>query len=220
LRFEHAASTASTVYRVEAKLANAPGTPPLPWIVGNPIFIGPSLPRVRPQPRQSPATDTHVVFEGGDAARWHVERDAASRGRVAVEEVAWGGEALALEYALGLGTPAGQYAALVAGLERGGVRGWTRVSFKAAADAPMRVSVQLRAPGTGARWMRSVVLETGPQALLVRFTDLLPIDAAPMPIPLGVVDSLLFVVDTTNTPTGRSGTVWLDDVRFEREAEP
>jgi hypothetical protein len=220
LRFEHAASTASTVYRVEAKLADAPGTPPVPWIVGNPIFIGPSLPRIRPQPRPSPASESHAVFEGGDAARWHVERDGASRGRVAVQEVAWGGEALALEYALGSGTPAGQYAALVTGVEQGGVQRWTRVSFRAAADAPMRVSVQLRAPGTGARWMRSVVLEPRPEPLLVRFADLLPIDAAPMPIPLGVVDSLLFVVDTVNTPTGRSGTVWIDDVRFEREAQP
>ena len=54
----------------------------------------------------------------------------------------------------------------------------------------------------------------------VPFIDMTPIDAAPMPIPLGQVDSLLFVIDTTNTPTGRQGTVWIDDVRLERAPDP
>jgi hypothetical protein len=46
------------------------------------------------------------------------------------------------------------------------------------------------------------------------------IDRAPSPIPLTAVDSILFVVDTTNTPPGRQGTLWLDDVRLERADEP
>ena len=64
LRFEHAASPATAVYRVEAKLPGVPGTPPVPWIVGNPIFIGPSLPRVRPTPASLPGG------RDGDALRW------------------------------------------------------------------------------------------------------------------------------------------------------
>ena len=46
LRFDHAPSRASSVYRIEAKLPDAPGSPPVPWIVSNPIFVGPALPRV------------------------------------------------------------------------------------------------------------------------------------------------------------------------------
>jgi hypothetical protein len=80
----------------------------------------------------------------------------------------------------------------------------------------MRVSVQLRAPASGARWLRSVVVEPGPQVFTVPFTDMIPVDQALMPIPLADVDSILFVVDTTNTPTGRHGTLWIDDVRLEQ----
>jgi hypothetical protein len=219
LQFEHAASPASAVYRVEAKLANAPGTPPVPWIVGNPIFIGPALPRVRPQLQFSPATDTERLLDA-DGSRWHVEQDPTSRARSEVQPVPWGAEARALEYRLGPGDRAGQYAALVSGVGTEGLPKWTRVAFKAAADAPMRVSIQLRAPGSGARWMRSVVLDTNPAALTIPFSDMVPIDQAPMPIPLREIDSLLFVVDTTNTPTGRQGTVWIDDVRFETAPNP
>ena len=223
VRFEHAASRATAVYRVEAKLPGAPGTPPVPWIVGNPIFIGPSLPRLRPKPRVSPAVDAEVLFEGGDVARWRVERDAASSGRIAAQEAPWAlghGEAVAFEYALGPGDRAGQYAALVTPVGQGGLSAWTRLSFKAAADAPMRVSVQVRNPRSGARWQRSVVIDPRPQDLLVTFADMAAVDEAPVPIPLGDIDSVLFVVDTTNTPTGRRGTLWIDDVRLERAAAP
>jgi hypothetical protein len=218
LRFEHAASPATAVYRVEAKLPRAPGTPPVPWIVGNPIFIGPSLPRVRAPRHVPPALETEVLFDGSDVARWRVEKDAASRGRIAARPAPWDGAAVALEYALGPGERAGQYAALVTGVGQEGLSRWTRLSFKAAADAPMRVSVQLRAPRSGARWARSVVIDPRPQDLLVTFSDMAAIDQAPVPIPLGDIDSVLFVVDTTNTPTGQRGTLWLDDVRRERAA--
>jgi hypothetical protein len=220
LRFEHAASRATAVYRVEAKLPGAPGTPPVPWIVGNPIFIGPSLPRIPSERRLSPAVETEMLFDGTDVARWRVEHDAASRGRVAAQPGPWEGEAAALEYRLGAGARAGQYAALVRDVGQGGLSRWTRIRFKAAADAPMRVSVQLRAPRSGARWQRSVVLDPRPQVLDVTFADMLAIDQAQVPIPLSEIDSLLFVVDTTNTPTGRSGTVWVDDLQLERAAQP
>jgi hypothetical protein len=218
LRFEHAASTATAVYRVEAKLPGVPGTPPVPWIVGNPIFIGPSLPRVRPTPPVSPAVETEMLFDGGDVARWRVERDGASNGRIGEERAPWEGEAVALDYALGPGDRAGQYAALVTGVGQGNLSRWTRLTFKAAADAPMRVSVQVRNPRSGARWGRSVVVDPRPQNLLVAFADMAALGGAPVPIPLGDIDSLLFVVDTTNTPTGRRGTLWIDDLRLERTA--
>jgi hypothetical protein len=216
MRFEHAASAATAVYRVEAKLRAAPGTPPVPWIVGNPIFIGPSLPRVRPERQTAPALETEVLSDGSDVARWRVEQDAASQAQLAVEAATWNEEAVALQYALAPGERSGQYAALVTGVGQGGLSRWTRLSFKAAADAAMRISVQVRNPRSGARWRRSVVVDTRPQDLLVTFAEMVAVDGPPVPIPLGDIDSLLFVVDTTNTPTGRRGTLWIDDVRLER----
>jgi hypothetical protein len=64
------------------------------------------------------------------------------------------------------------------------------------------------------------VLDEVPRARYVPFGEMTPIDGAPTPIPLRDVDSVLFVVDTTNTPPGRHGTVWIGDVRLERAAEP
>ena len=75
-------------------------------------------------------------------------------------------------------------------------------------------------PRRGTRWLRSVVVEGEPEVRYVTFAEMTPIDRAPSPIPLRAVDSILFVVDTTNTPPGRQGTLWLDDVRLERAAEP
>ena len=216
LRFEHAASAASSVYRVEAKLASAPGTPPIPWIVSNPIFVGPALPRVRRTVELPAATDAELLAAAGDITRWHVEQDAASRARSVVQQPPWGGQAVALEYGLGAGPAAGQYAALVAEVGQGVLQRWTQVTVTAAADAPMRVSVQLRAPATGARWMRSIVVEPPGRPIVIPFADMVPIDEAPASIPLGDIDSLLFVIDTTNTPTGRHGAVWVGDVRLER----
>ena len=137
-----------------------------------------------------------------------------------MQAVTWGGAALALDYALGSGAPAGQYAALVAAVGQGRLRRFTRVGFRGAADRPMRVWVQLRAPATGTRWVRSVVLDAQPRTVLVPFEEMTPVDGAPASIPLADVDSILFVVDTVNTPPGRRGTLWIDDVRLERAPTP
>ena len=76
-----------------------------------------------------------------------------------------------------------------------------RLSFKAAADAPMRVSVQVRDPRSGARWQRSVVwIDPRHRICSSTFADMAAVDEAPVPIPSGDIDSVLFVVDTTNTP--------------------
>jgi hypothetical protein len=232
LRFDHAPSRAGTVYRIEAKLPDAPGSPPVPWIVSNPIFVGPALPRVRATIKPTPAQETERVFDGRDASAWHVEQDPTSRASLSRQpavpdpvaqpekEDASSATPLALSYRLSPGVPAGQYAALVVGVGQGRLQRFTRVRFRRWADAPMRVSVQLRAPATGARWLRSVVVDGDPQVGYVTFAEMTSIDRAPSPIPLSAVDSILFVVDTTNTPPGREGTLWLDDVRLERAADP
>jgi hypothetical protein len=53
--------------------------------------------------------------------------------------------------------------------------------------------------------------------IIVPFADLRPVDATGSPAPaLARVDSLLFVVDTVNTPLGGNGRIWIDDVKYVR----
>jgi hypothetical protein len=83
----------------------------------------------------------------------------------------------------------------------------------------MRLSVQVRIPGTGPgeRWGRSVFLDGNARDVTVFFDDLIPRGATTTPRPdLSKVESLLFVVDTVNTRVGTAGQLWLDDVRYER----
>ncbi|MGH8311271.1 MAG: hypothetical protein ACRETX_15940, partial [Steroidobacteraceae bacterium] len=95
-----------------------------------------------------------------------------------------------------------------------------RLTFKVHADRPMRVSVQLRAPGAdpaGERWHRSVFVDTSPREIAVAFDDMTPQGQTSTPLPpLDRVTALLFVVDTVNTPAGTGGQLFVDDVRFER----
>ena len=127
-----------------------------------------------------------------------------------------GGSELALRYALRGAPVDGQYAALVRRLD-GGLAGDDRLVFRARASRPMRVDVELRAPvgPDGARWGRSVYLDTEPRDVTVFFDDLRPIGPTSGPSPdLAAIDSLLFVVDTTHTAPGTAGVVWLDDVKI------
>jgi hypothetical protein len=95
----------------------------------------------------------------------------------------------------------------------------------------MRLSVQLREPGreagaegggeaaaeAGERWHRSVYLDATPRDITVYFDDLTPRGVTSRPQPtLANVHSILFVVDTVNTPLGGNGTIWIDDVTYAR----
>jgi hypothetical protein len=77
----------------------------------------------------------------------------------------------------------------------------------------------VRAPGNGAgqRWHRSVYLEQEPREITVFFSDMLPRGTTAAPRPnLANVESILFVLDTVNTPLGGNGTLWLDDIKYAK----
>ena len=67
------------------------------------------------------------------------------------------------------------------------------------------------------RWHRAVYLDSTPRDITVYFDDMTPRGAtsSPRPIPANV-RSILFVVDTVNTPLGGNGTFWIDNVRYAR----
>ncbi len=94
-----------------------------------------------------------------------------------------------------------------------------RLSFRARSEAPMRLSVQARAPGgrEGQRWQRSIYLDQTPRDVSVFFTDMRPSGPTDSAQPdRRAIDGLLFVVDTTNARGGTSGRFWLSGVRLEK----
>jgi hypothetical protein len=209
-------------YRVEVRLPGAPGQPPVPWIVTNPIYVNGD-----PSPAGTVAAATStaaapgppptftVQYANGPATGWTVEKSAQSLAALDVVPAVPGTQ-LSFRYALG-GTRAQSPFAAVAMPAGTALAGSTRMVFIARADRPTRLSIQLRAPTgpEGERWHRSVYLDQMPRAITVDFADMTPSGRTSQPRPdLGAVQSVLFVVDTVNADLGSSGTIWLDDIRY------
>ena len=218
-----------TAYRIEVFLPGAPGNPPIPWIVSNPIYVGGASSggfdpfRGTSAASGGPAEPAGPVQGRPLALDWRVEqRDAEVSltsdvlrpgGEVAGAEVA-GGEVAGAEVRMTfeLGSDAETYAAAVHAVEAGGLVGATAVRFDAEASRPMRLSLQLRrgdpAGGEGDRWRRSFYVSPERRSVTVPFDQLAPVtpdlDARP---DLAAIDSLLIVVDTVNTFPGARGVL-------------
>lgn len=205
------------VYRAEIALNHAPGTPPVPWIVTNPIYIG------RPeQPAEAPSRGAAQAFASvygdGPVSAWQIEANADSRGAVDAAPAEGGGTQLRWRYALGGTQSDSPYVALVTAAGPA-LPGYDRVSFAIRADRPMRVSLQLRVPrgSDGERWQRSVYVDEQRRDVTVFFDDMKPAGFTTTRRPLlSGVQSLMWVVGAPNTLPGTSGQVWLDDVRYGR----
>jgi hypothetical protein len=210
---EYEGAPRPAVYRVEVRLPDGPGQPAVPWIVSNPIYVG--IPAHPPAvPSRGGPTETVSIYTDGPAPAWTVEHSPTAQGALDVVGSV-GGTQLEFRYALSGVASASPYAALVVpvGPE---VQQHTRVTFMARADRPMRVSVQLRLPA-GERWQRSVYVDETPRDVTVFFDETTPVGSTPTRRPaLSEVQSLLFVVDTVNTPPGTAGRLFLDSVRLEK----
>ena len=203
------------VYRAEVQLSGAPGNPPVPWMVSNPIYVG--LNRMPPPAVEQPAARFTSVYENGPANGWTVESSPRSKSAFEVTPGP-GGTQLSLRWGLGGTMSENPYVALVmpAGTA---LSASDRLTFTARADRPTRVSVQLRSPnsGEGERWHRSVYLDENARDVTLFFDDMRPRGLTGQERPnLATVDSVLFVVDTVNTSPGTSGQFWIDDVRYGR----
>jgi len=181
-------------YRIEVRVLGAPGDPPVPWIVSNPIyFLAP-----RPRAIQMPPNGAETTRITPD--RWHIEKDRASSAVLRT-----GSGEVEFQYTLGMGDRASQYAALAAELPREPFR---QVAMKLAANRPMRVSLQLR-DTEGRRWGRSAYIPPDGRELLVPLGEFRPIaNSAFAPDPR-TLKSVLVVVDLTNSSPGSSGTLHL-----------
>jgi hypothetical protein len=201
-------SVGEGTYRVEVYLTNAPGQPAIPWIVSNPIYVRPAAWGAPPATIIEDAT----LSRGAQGGPWHVEKDDASTAQVAQTDYPTG--PVQFTFHLGSGERAGKYVALGVGVGKG-LTERTRLSLRAHASQPMRISVQARQPHSGRRWQRSVYVDTRPRDITVRFADMRPVGTDGTFEP-AEADTLLFVVDTTNTKPGTAGSFTLENVRVER----
>ncbi len=222
------------VFRAEVYLSGRQGDHAVPWIVGNPIYAGGIVDPRRPAPRAEP---TEVVPIAAESTGWYIEKQAKSGGEVRVAPADRGAglqtreittydirhttydtatrAALDFTFTLAPGRRDNQFAALAHHLD--GLQNYDRLQFRARATRPMRLSVQFRIaePTGGERWQRSVYLDEQPRDVTVFLDDVRPIGPTSSWLPnLSRVSTVLFVVDTVNTPPGTSGVVHLEDVRW------
>jgi hypothetical protein len=204
------------VYRVEVRWPGAPGAPPVPWLVSNPIYVGRRPTLERPPPRRPARTDRGLYLGESTTEGWALEQDPTTRAGVFVESSARG-RALTFRFTLGRGLDRSPFAALVRHTS-GDLGAYDRIRLRARASQPLRMSVQLRAdaPDQPERWHRSVYLDVEPRDVAVFFDELVPLGPTRRRRPpLAAVRAVLFVIDTTNTLPGTSAALWFDEVRLE-----
>jgi hypothetical protein len=212
------ASSDAGVYRVEMHWPGAPGEPPVPWVVSNPIYVLAS-PRAteRAVTAIPPPKQLNVRYANGPATDWHIENSPRSQGALDVVS-SIGGTQLLMRYALGGTEDDGPFVAVSMTVPQG-LADYDRLLFTAQSNRPTRIWVQLRVPGSGQgrSWHRSVYVDEMPRTISVAFAGFTPLEAATTGTPaLGDVRDVLFVVDTINTRPGMSGQLWLDDVTLGR----
>lgn len=206
------------VYRVEAHVPGAPGTPAVPWMLSNPIYVGltrnvgVATPPAEPLSR-IPARTAEVTLEKG--ARDLSElieaqvNDARDRRFAGEPPIGW-------RFSLSTGAPDGQFAAVQVPTI-GGLAGVDRVRFIVRAAAPIRAWVQLRAGRETERWGMTFYADAATRMVDLPLSGFRPIGATSSAAPpLDRVDALLFVVDTLNSRPGASGSMTISEVAFVR----
>lgn len=193
------------VYRVEVEFPRVS----VPWIVSNPITVAAATSLVGP-PSAGEDTGAGLRAVAAGGPRWSVEQDPLSTG-----VVEHGDGASRLRFTLGGGPAYGQYVALVVGGHDASAV--EAVSFVGQASQPLRVSVQVRLPGTAGRqrWRRSVYLDTTSRPVTLRLQDLEPVERSTTQRPIfAPLHSLLFVVDTVNTKPATTASFTIRDLQL------
>ena len=114
----------------------------VPWLATNPIYVRPLLSEA--SARVLPVPQIVLPLAGsGEAGRWSTELAPGARGQAAPVD----GHPRRVAFTWQLGDTAGQYAALR--LPAAALTGFDRIIVRAAADRPMRIWLQLRAPRGG-----------------------------------------------------------------------
>ena len=190
--------------RFEVRVPGAPGSPPVPWLLSNPIYFLSAATATTKPPVEPPAVRLPADTQ------WHSEHDE----RTVAKLQNLGGQ-VTLDYTLGAGDRRSQFAAAVGDI-RGRAAKFSSILFSATASRPGRISVQLRYGGE-VRWARSVYVDASVREARVPVNRLVPVDLQKGPAPdTSTADSLLFVADLTNARPGDSNTVHISNLRFEK----
>jgi hypothetical protein len=201
------------VYRAEVTLPRAPGVPPVPWMVSNPVYIGARAETVK----AAAPVRTQEAFWKGDFRDAKIEKNTASEGALSTATPPGSDVELQFRYALGGRVSDHPYAAVSLPVSIAPDANAV-VELSAHADRPMRVSVQLRSPGSGDghRWRTSIYLDDTSRTFSIPVDRMRPVDDTSASGDLGSVNSLLVVVDSVNTSLGNGGRVWLTNARLAR----
>jgi len=192
--------------RIEVRVPGSPGSPPVPWLLSNPVFS--SAPTIPP----STVLSGDVVTPPRELD-WRVEKDSRSTATLTA-----GQQQAAMHYTLAPGARTSQFVALAGDLKDGEMGSVQELVFSAFASGPIRVSVQLRYAGRGGeRWGSSVYVDSNPRDVVVALDRMRPLDrqTGQTPDP-ATASSLLFVVDLTNAKPGDSNTFSIGNLRIAR----
>jgi hypothetical protein len=191
-------------FRIEVRVASAPGQPPVPWLVSNPIF---RLPPVATTTATEPSTVLALPATG-----WRIEHSEGSEGSA---QTASSGE-VEFRYRLRGEPRASQFVALVHDLPAS-LPPFDAIAFTARAGAPRRVSVQLRFAKDGdARWGKSAYVGERLAPIVVPVTAMRRADGTAQRPDTGRATSLLFVIDLTNAFPGDAQTIHVAELRLVR----
>lgn len=179
------------------------------WLMSNPIYVRPSLPRIEPH-------DVGAAASAGVAPRtksidgWRAEIDQLSHAETTATPTG-----VVLEFALAP-EPARMVHAGAVGVVGGAMKGCEAVTFTIRGDRPMRVAAAVRTSVSGIpveRWQRSVYLDREPRRYVLKFNDLSPVTASHSERPpLHDMAEVMWVVDDTHTLPGTKGRLSIDDV--------
>ncbi len=190
-------------YRIEVLAPGAPGIPPIPWLVSNPIYF-----LNDGSAKSAKGADGAKSADGAKGAEsaepippfpWRIEKDPTSSGILRRSD-----HDAALDYKLGDGPRNSQFVALATDVDP---QPMTAIDLSLAGDRPLRVSVQVRR-GDGARWGRSFYVDPAGSNLRIALSTLRPI-GRPSGSTISATDitSILIVIDLTNAAPGHTGAL-------------
>jgi hypothetical protein len=189
-------------YRAEVRVAAAPGTPAIPWIVSSPIF---RFAAASAAPEALPSELLRAI----SVEEWHLERGGGTTAAFSKSE-----DAVTLTYRLG--TNPSPYAALAVDLPAS-PDAFSHLVFRGRAVRPMRISAQLRFAADGAsRWRKSAYLGAGNAPFDFPISAFRAADRPGAMPSTTRASSVLFVVDTTNARPGEQGSFTIEGVELRR----
>jgi len=199
------ASPEPGVYRVEVYLEDHPLLAgDVPWILSNPLFVGPPGAPVKKEPLACAAVDAVPLADLG------LEMDGESKATIEHGDAG----ALRLSYHLSQKTPEKIDRWVALALRKPmDLSAYSGIEIRGGSPEPMRYWVEVRSGEDG--HYASVFLPTS-GAVAIPWEQFYPTLGPKRPIPLTTVDALFITVNTSSSRTGFSAEMTLESLGFCR----